>query len=118
MGVSVYRRQLDSPPRTWFWAIIVWEEITNVKANYVFKDVSKQKVENDRKRKASDDAKSSWNAAKYKKTNDNSLQARNDYAQQDGGPGVCEVHTSVPQVYFQSLMMDFYRANVKVTEAK
>ena len=103
------------------WGPKVWEQVTGGEANQVFKAASIEKtkqVENDRKRKSTNDAKSSRRAAKYKKTNDNSLQARSDYARHDDGPQVREVHNSVPQVYLQGLMLDFYRANVVVSQAK
>ena len=46
----------------------------------------------------------------------NSRQARKDYTRHDEGPIVREVTTQMLQPYFQSLMMDFYRANVSVSD--
>ena len=60
-----------------------WERVTGEAANPVFAATSAGKarqVEADRKRKATDEAKSSRHASKYAKTNDNSLWARSDYS--------------------------------------
>ena len=101
------------------WGPKTWERVTGEAANPVFAAAIKGKqVEADRKRKATDEAKSSRCESKYAKTNDNSLQARRDYVRHDDGPGVQEVDSSVSQAYFQSLMMDYYRGNVAVTETK
>ena len=64
------------------------------------------------------EAKASRRASKYAKTNDDSLQARRDYARNDDGPGVREVDRNVHQAYLQGLMLDYFRANVAVTQAK
>ena len=56
-------------------------------------------MEADRKRRATDKAKSSRKATKYKKTNDNSSQARSDYARHDNGPGEREAASVIPQPY-------------------
>ena len=77
-----------------------------------------RQVESDRKRKATDGAQSSRCASKYAKTNDNSLQARRDYARHDDGPRVREVDNVIPLAYFQGQMIDYYRVNVSVSEAK
>ena len=75
-------------------------------------------MEKDRKRKATDEAKASRRASKYAKTNDDSLQARSDYTRHDSGLGVPEVEGGVPQPYLQGLMIDYYRANISVTNDK
>lgn len=103
------------------WGPRTWEKITGNAANPVFVAASAAKakqVEADKKRKATDEAKASRRASKYAKTNDDSLQARRDYARNDGGPGVQEVDSNVPQAYLQGLMLDYFRGNVSVTEAK
>ena len=76
------------------WGPKTWESVTGEAANPVFAATSAEKtrqVEVDRKRKATDGAKSSRRASKHAKTNDNTLQARRDYARYDNGPGVLEV---------------------------
>ena len=103
------------------WGPKTWERVTGEAANPVFAAASAEKarqVESDRKRKATDGAQSSRRASKYAKTNDNSLQARRDYARHDDGPGVREVNNVVHLAYFQGQMIDYYRANVSVSEAK
>ena len=103
------------------WGPKTWERVTGEAANPVFAATSAEKarqVEVDRKRKATDGAKSSRRASKYAKTNDNSLQARRDYARYDDGPGVSEVDDVVPLADFQGQMIDYYKANVSVSESR
>ena len=103
------------------WGPEVWEEVTGREANSIFKVASEarcKQLEADRKRKATDKAKSNRRASKYKKTNDNSAQARSDYAHHDNGPGVREAVSDVPQAYLQGLMVDYYHTNVSVSDAK
>ena len=81
------------------WGPEVWQKVTGRAANSVFTVASRtncKQLENDKKRKATDQAKSSRRATKYKKTNDNSTQARHDYARHDDGPGVKEVVSDIP----------------------
>ncbi len=102
------------------WGPRTWETVTGEAANPVFAAASAEKarqVEKDRKRKATDEAKASRRASKYAKTNDDSFQARSDYARHDNGPGVRDVESGVPQAYLQGLMIDYYRANVSVTDS-
>ena len=73
-------------------------------------------MEADWKRKVTDEAKSSRHASKYAKTNDDSLRARSDYSRHDDGPGVQEVGSVFPQAFFQGQILDYYRANVNVTD--
>ena len=77
-----------------------------------------REVERNRKRKASEEVKQRRSARKYRKTNDDSLQARHDYARHDDGPGVLDVNHDVPGDYLQGLMMDYYKANVLVSPAE
>jgi hypothetical protein len=95
--------------------------VTGRAATSIFKAASEAKckqLEADRKRKATDKAKSSRRAAKYKKSNDNSAQARSDYARHDDGLGVREAASNMPQAYFEGLMLDFYQTNVSALDAK
>ena len=57
-------------------------------------------------------------ATKYRKTNDNSLQARRDYARHDGGPDVREVHQDIPGDYLQRMAMGYYHAHICLSGAK
>ena len=103
------------------WGPEAWEKVTGKAANSIFKAASKvtcQQLETDRKRKASDKAKSIRRAAKFKRTNDNSSQAKRDYARHDDSPGVREAASDVPQAYLQGLMLDYYHANVLISDAK
>ena len=103
------------------WGTVAWERATGTEANPVFMTHAKnytKEVERDRKRKASDEVKQRRLAIKYRKSNDNSLQARCDYARHDNGPSVHEVNQDVPANYLQGLMMDYYKANVLVSPAK
>lgn len=65
------------------WGPMVRECITGKQPNSVFARVAENRsiqVTADRKRKNSEAAKKSRQQSKYRKTNDNSAQARNDYA--------------------------------------
>ena len=67
---------------------------------------------------ASEEVKQRRSTRKYRKTNDHSLQAQNDYAHDDG-PGVLDVNHDVPGDYLQGLMMDCYKpANILVSPAE
>ena len=76
------------------WPTTVWKSVTGEDPNSVFQEYlaeNSKKVRMDRKRKATDQAKKNRNQSKYRKTNDNSLKARNDYARHDGGSDVLAV---------------------------
>ena len=47
-------------------------------------------------------------AAKYKKTNENSSQARSDYICHEGSPGATEAASGVPQTFLPELMLGYY----------
>ena len=103
------------------WGTIAWKRATGKEANSVFKTVSKsnaQQVEKSRKRKVREEVKRKRRDTKYGRTNDDSLQARSDYARHDGGPEVHEVHQDVPADFLQGMMMDYYQANVYVAASK
>ena len=91
------------------WGTVAWEKATGTEANPVFMTYTKnytREVERNRKHKASEEVKQRRSARKYRKTNDDSLQARHDYARHDDGPGVLDVNHDVPGDYLQGLMMD------------
>ena len=82
------------------WGPKVWEQITGEEAGAVFEEVSQERrkeVDNDRKWKQGNTAKESRRKAKHKKSNDNSFQARCDYAHSDGSSTVADVASDVPQ---------------------
>jgi len=64
---------------------------TGTEANPVFMMYTKNYTR-EVERKASEEVKQRRSARKYKKTNDDSLQARHDYARHDDGPGVLDVN--------------------------
>ena len=103
------------------WGPRTWDKVTGNAANPVFVAASAAKakqVEADKKRKATDEAKAIRRASKHAKANDDSLQARRDYARNNDGPGVQEVDSNVPQAYLEDLLLDYFRGNVSVIESK
>ena len=103
------------------WGPKTWESITGERPNktYIsFATECTQHVEKDRKRKATDEAKTRQRASNYAKTNDDSMQARMDYVRRDNGPPVNEILHSISQVQFQGLMLDYYRAYVGASVCK
>ena len=78
---------------------------------------SKQ-VEKDRKRKATEEVKRKRKEMKYGKSNDNTMQARREYARHDGGPGVHDVHQGIPGEFLEDMMLDCYKAHMFVSPAK
>lgn len=77
-----------------------------------------KQVSQDRKRKATETEKERRKQVKYRKTNDNSQRARSDYARHDDGQGVKDIVKDVPQEYLEQMMLDYYTANVKVSDQK
>ena len=101
------------------WGPKAWKEATGKEANLIFtSDLKVKQVVADRKRKASEPEKQRRRQVKYKRTNDDSCQARGDYARHDGGPGVKETVCDVPQDYLEQMMLDYYKTNVAITEQK
>ena len=103
------------------WGTVAWERATGEEANPIFKTAANsyaKQVEGDRKRKATEEVKKRRLATKYRKTNDNSLQARRDYARHDGGPDVREVHQDIPGDYLQRMVIDYYQAHICLSGAK
>lgn len=103
------------------WGPEVWKKITGSDPNPVFisSSIAKEKqVSQDRKRKATETEKERRKQVKYRKTNDNSQKARNDYARHDCGQGVKDVANDVPQEYLEQMMLDYYTANIKISDQK
>ena len=103
------------------WGMITWKEVTGEEANPIFKtatvSIAKQ-LDCDRKRKATDEARRRRVETKFQRTNDDSLQARRDYARRDGGPDIHEIHEDIPGDHLQHLVLDYYRANVCLSREK
>ena len=94
---------------------------TGKEANPVFKETSERhtrQVERDMKRKATDEVKKKWMQTKYRKTNDDSLQAQRDYARNDGGQGVRDVPHDVPSRILEDLAVDYYKAHINVSPSR
>ena len=103
------------------WGPEVWKNTTGNDANPVFQSTSvtkEKQVAQDRKRKATETEKERRKQVKYRKTNDNSRKARSDYARHDDGQGVKDIAKDVPHEYLQQMMLDYYTANVKVSDQK
>ena len=103
------------------WGPQAWKEATGSEANVVFKSTSEMKqkqVTTDSKRKASEAVKERRKQTKYKKTNDDSHQARRDYARHDTGQGVMETVNDMPQDYMEQMILNYYRAKVHITDQK
>ena len=78
--------------------------MTGFPASQVFVDTaesSAKKADKDRKRKATEEAKDSWQRSKYSR-NDNSIAARNAYSRHDNGiePDDIINDVSVSHIYF------------------
>ena len=103
------------------WGPEAWKSATGCEANPVFRSTSEAKgkqVATDRKRKSSQAARERRRETKYRKTNDNSQQARRDYARHDSGQGVTETASDVPQEHLEKVMLDYYKTNVALTAEK
>ena len=103
------------------WGPSSWKKVTGEEANPVFRSAATsyaKQLSCDQKRKSTDEAKKKRIATKFKRTNDNSLQARSDYARHDGGPQVRDVHQDIPEAFLLRMMMDYYRANVNLSSTK
>ena len=103
------------------WGAITWEKVTGEEANPIFKKTTlsnAKKVESDRKRKATNEARKKRVKTKFQRTNDDSLQARRDYARHDGGPDIHEVHQDIPGDHLQHLVLEYYSANDRLSRAK
>ena len=101
------------------WGPSCWTKVTQSQANKCFKSVSASKakqVYNDRKRKATDDAK--YKGKQKRKESDNSLQDHRDYSRYDNkGPNAREVSSDISNSNLHELMIKYYNAQVTVTEA-
>ena len=71
----------------------------------MFKKVSQERrkeVDKDRKWKQGNTAKKSRRKVKHKKFNDNSLQARRDYAHNDSSSTIADVVSDVPRITWRT----------------
>ena len=95
------------------WGPNTWKLITGTEPNIIFKQTASQnnkQVQRDRKSKSTEEAKEN--------TDDDSDKARKDYARYDGGSGVMEIQTDIPQEYLQGRITQYYEAHVKVCESE
>ena len=100
------------------WGPICWEKITKSTNNQTYKTVSTNRtkiLEKDNKRKASEEVRLQ---RKKKKTTHDSLQGRLDYSRYDNkGPNASEVPSDLSSANLHDVMIKYYEANIKVTEA-
>ena len=99
------------------WGPMCWENITGLPPSSTFKAVAEkmtERVAKDRKRKAT--AKKKLRRKKCKRS-DNSLQSRLDYSRYDDGPNAVDISPDIPTSDLYDLMVSYYSAHVKVTEA-
>lgn len=100
------------------WGPEAWSKMTCSSPNQVFIDAvesSAKNVENDRKRKATQEAKEQRRISKYAKI-DNTAAARRAYARHDGGMAPNEVSDDVPPEFLRDMKMSFYNTKVVVTK--
>ena len=114
-GTPIYRyTTVNEGPE---WGPKCWEKITKVKNNQTYKTVSTQrtkKLARDNKRKASETVK----LQQKKKTTHDSQQGRLDYSRYDSkGPNASEVPSDLSPANLRDVMIKYYNANIKVTEA-
>ncbi len=100
------------------WGPPTWEKMTGSPANQVFVDTvesSAKKVEKDRKRKATDEAKDSRRRSKFSR-NDNSSAARKAYSRHDNGIVPTDIADDVSPEYLDEMKKGFYTTKVAVTK--
>ena len=100
------------------WGPQTWERVTDSSANRVFIDSAERtarKLENDRKRKATDEAKESRRQHKYSKK-DSSIVARKAYSQHSSNIQPNDISNDVSQEYLMSLKQSFFDTKVKVDQ--
>ena len=101
------------------WGPQVWRSMTSTSPNKIFTDAadrSAKRVETDRKRKATDEAKESRRRSKYIRVDDNSAAARSAYSRHDGGISPEEVNDDIPSEQLEQLKTSFYTTKVVITE--
>ena len=99
------------------WGPTAWSKMTNTSPNQVFLDAaesSAKKADNDRKRKATEEAKEQRRKSKYTKV-DNTAAARKAYTRHDDGIAPDDVSDDITPDYLEYMKMSFYNTKVVVT---
>ena len=99
------------------WGLTAWSKMTNTSPNQVFLDAaesSAKKADNDRKRKATEEAKEQRRKSKYTKV-DNTAAARKAYTRHDDGIAPDNVSDDITPDYLEYMKMSFYNTKVVVT---
>ena len=99
------------------WGPVAWAKMTNSSPNKVFCDAaqsSAKKSANDRKRKATEDAKERRRRSKYTKI-DNTVAARKAYTRHDDGVIPDEVTDDIPPDYLEEMKTSYYNTKVCVS---
>ena len=102
------------------WGPTCWEKVTSNPPNNVFVEKSlahQQQTENDRKRKASTEAKQQRKKAKLTTKADNNVNAKRAYSRHDGS-NVDDISTDLPTCDLQDLMVSYYKANIVVNDSR
>ncbi len=95
-----------------------WEKMTSSPPNQVFSDIaesSARKVDEDRKRKATETAKESRQRSKYSR-NENPLAPRNAYSWHDDVIEPDDITNNVSPEYLDEMKNSFYTTRVKLTK--
>ena len=100
------------------WGPKCWEKITKSANSHTYKTVATKRAKElakSKKRKTSEKAKLQ---RKKRKTAHNSFQGRLDYSRYDNkGPNATEVPSDLSPDNLHDVMIKYYEANIKVTEA-
>ena len=100
------------------WGPTTWEEMTGSQPSETFTNVaesSAKQVESQRKRKATDKAKTKRRQSKYSRTDD-SVAARQAYSRHDNGIEPEDVCDDVSPEHLTELKNTFYNSKVVVTK--
>lgn len=99
------------------WGPQAWKQMTDTSPNKVFTNTaehSAKRLDKDRKRKATDEAKEQRRKSKYSKI-DNTLAARKAYSRHDEGVTPDQVSEDISLRRLNELKSSFYQAKVTVT---
>ena len=100
------------------WGPQAWKDMTHDFPNKIFSTVADnavKKVEENRKRKATDKAKEGRRKSKYIRMDDTAA-ARSAYNRRDGGISPEEVDDDIPSDELERLKANFYETKVVITE--
>ena len=102
------------------WGPKVWKDITNTEPNDTFTAVSEilsKEAKDSKEKKATPHAKKTRKLRKGS-SSDNTLQSRRSYSRYDGGQNADDINTDLPTSFLQENMLQYYNANVKVSEQR